>query len=159
MSNRQLVQETQIGAETCSFFMHGQAPVVEYNQQTYPFLWSLLQDIPQLCETTHLTHFAKISNFYWKAGNFQFIDSIEEYQKFYLARVKFEQDNPADLFEFRLTDFKIFDVSVMHPPEVENEQLSYFTYNKLTFIPYRVVCPFPYHLQQNVHYQILPIIE
>jgi hypothetical protein len=69
-----------------------------------------------------------------------------------------EKKHPSDVFPYRLTDYKIFDVSVMHDPCVEEGHLLYFVYHTTTGLPYRVVCPFPYTSTSTViHYQILPI--
>jgi len=158
MTTKQFITEIKIDHCLCRLSLKGETPIVDYDNQTYHFLWNLVQTIPILSDAKHLHSFAQISNFYWKANHFHFIESIENYQKFYLNQVEQEKREPTDIFKYRLTDYKIFDVSVMHSPKVEHEQLAYFTYNLETGIPYRVVCPFPYHLKHAVHYQILPII-
>lgn len=146
------------GPHTISLILQGKAPSAVIDNQSFAFLWPLIQQYRLLSDPAHIKEFAVISNFFWKAGEFQFIESIPEYQKFYLDRVEFEKKNPADLLEYRLTDFKEFDVSLMHPPTIEKGFLYYYTYQQSNWIPYRVVCPFPYHLESShVHYQVLPI--
>ena len=111
-----------------------------------------------MSDSKYIEQFALISNFFWKAGQFQLIDSITEYQNFYLERIRLEKQHPQNVYDYRLTDFKIFDVSVMHAPKIIDKQLVYFTFNAANRVPYRVVCPFPYPLESTyVHYQILSI--
>ena len=158
MNAQGFVKELKFGSESISLFLHDQVPIAGYENQTFTFLWGLIEKIPSLSDTRYIAQFAHLSNFFWKAGQFECVENIEEYQRFYVERVELERKQPADLFEYRLTDYKIFDVSVMHAPRVEDKQLVYFTYNKGNGLPYRVVCPFPYHLNSShVHYQILPI--
>ncbi|MFI5343173.1 MAG: hypothetical protein ACHQUC_03020 [Chlamydiales bacterium] len=158
MKQKELVKELKFGPHRICLFFQDQIPIAIHDEQTFTFLWELIEKIPPLSDALYLSEFAFLSNFFWKAGQFQYIECIESYQKYYLERVELERSQPVDLFEYRLTDYKIFDVSVMHPPKVENRQLIYFTCNVTNGLPYRVVCPFPYHLEStHVHYQILPI--
>lgn len=158
MDTKQVITEIKIGESSLQLFLQEKVPLVEVNGQIYAFFLHLIQAIPLLADHSYLEAYARISNFYWKANRFCFIDSIEEYQDFYTKRIQFEKNNPLDLFEYRLTDYKIFDVSVMHGPKIQQNELIYFTYNRSNYIPYKVISPFPYHLNQPIHYQILPII-
>lgn len=149
-----------IGSHTLYLTLKNQAPVVDYRDQTYTHFYFLIDQIPELSNPLYIEAFAHISNFFWKGGQFHCIDKIADYQKYYVERVKMEKKHPADVFEYRLTDYKIFDVSVMHEPRIEGDSLIYYTYQASTGLPYRVVCPFPYTKTSTlVHYQILPIIE
>ncbi len=159
MTEKQCIQELKVENQSCLLHLQGEFPFVEFNQQTYSFLWQLLHVLPTLSDPKNIDLFAQISNFYWKAGKFQYIHAIEEYQKFYTDRIKQEKTNPDAHFDYKLTDYKIFDVSVLHAPQIESNQAIYFTYDSSTYIPYRVTCAFPYHQKQAVHYQILPIIN
>lgn len=158
MSFPSLIKEISIGSYNVRLLMQDQIPLVEWEGHLFNHIWLLSQQLPQLSEKTYIKEFAKISNFLWKGLQFQFIDQIAEYQNFYNTQVELERKCPSDIFPYRLTDYKIFDVSVMHDPRCENGQLFYFVYQTTTALPYRVVCPFPYLSTSTlVHYQILPL--
>jgi hypothetical protein len=160
MNLKEIITELNIGFHQISLKLQGQMPIAEYKNQTFSHLWGLVDIFPELSDLQYIGQFAILSNFFWKAGQFQFIDAVGDYQDFYLERVELEKLHPQDQYEYRLTDFKIFDISVMHPPKVENNQLVYFTFNLVNRLPYRVVCPFPYPKTSTyVYYQILPILE
>lgn len=151
------IKEISTDLYSLRLLMHDQTPLVECAGHFFNHIWLLVQHVPALSEISYLKEFAEISNFLWKAQQYQFIDQIAEYQKFYTEQVEREKKCPSDVFAYRLTDYKIFDVSVMHDPYVEEGQLLYFVYQTATALPYRVVCPFPYTSTSTVvHYQILP---
>jgi hypothetical protein len=159
METKVQVGEVNLKNEKFFLVLKNQAPVVEWQDQGFPHLWHLLSKIPELSDTQYIEQFAQISNFYWKGLHFQCIASINDYQKQYRDQVALEQKHSSDVFPYRLTDYKIFDVSVMHAPKYENGQLIYFVNQVQTGLPYRVVCPFPYPSTSTlVHYQILPIL-
>lgn len=158
MSFPVLFREITIGPYTLHLLMQDQIPLVKFEDQCFNHLWLLVQHIPLLSDLTYLKEFAVISNFLWKGLQFDFIDYIANYQKYYDEQVELERKCPSDIFPYRLTDYKIFDISVMHDPCVEEGNLLYFVYHVSTGLPYRVVCPFPYTSTSTlVHYQILPI--
>lgn len=160
MNTKRLVKEINIDDEKVSLILNEQIPVVEWNGQEFLYLWFFLRAVPSLSDPLYIEEFCEISNFFWKGVQFQRITSILEYQQEYIQRVKLENEHSADVFPYRLTDYKIFDVSVMHPPKIVDEQLLYYVYNVNNGLPYRVVCPFPYPTTSTkVHYQILPILE
>lgn len=160
MSQQLLIKNIKVGPHLISLTLQDQTPIVECEKKPFANIWLLADQIKELNQESYLCQFAEISNFFWKGLSFQFIHSIPEYQEQYRARVKLEQQHPADLFEYRLTDFKLFDVAVMHAAKVEQGQLSYYVYNTSNGLPYRVVCPFPYTNSTStfVHYQILPVL-
>ncbi|MCE2983055.1 MAG: hypothetical protein LW832_05765 [Parachlamydia sp.] len=154
------INEIQLGSHLLSLFIKGQEPSIQYGGETYTHLWFLVDRFPELSQATNIKTFSRLSNFLWKGTQFEFIDCIPSYQKFYRERIELERLHPADVFEYRLTDYKIFDVSVMQEPAIEQGNLYYFVYQTSTGLPYKVVCPFPYtSVSSLVHYQILPIIE
>lgn len=154
------IKELQVGPHSICLSLKQQQPVVIVQNQIYAHLWFLTDAIPELSDPQHLIPFAQISNFFWKGIHFQYVECIASYQKHYIERVELERRHPADVFEYRLTDYKIFDVSVMHEPKIEHDHLIYFVYQVATGLPYRVVCPYPYKSTSTlVHYQILPIKE
>jgi hypothetical protein len=161
MEERVFIKEIMIENHVISLCIQNQTPIVECNHQRFANVWLLVDHIHLLSHLDYLQEFAEISNFFWKGTQFQFIESISNYQRLYKERVELEKKHPADIFEYRLTDFKLFDVSVMHPPQVEQGQLSYFVFNVTNGLPYRVVCPFPYTASTStfVHYQLLPILN
>ncbi len=157
----QLVKEIIIENDIISLFIQDQLPIVECYHQRFINIWLLCDQIKALSHLDYINEFAEIANFFWKGLQFQFIHSITHYQHHYRERIKLEMEHPADVFEYRLTDFKLFDVSVMHEPQVKDGQLSYFVYNTSNGLPYRVICPFPYTTSTStvVHYQLLPILN
>lgn len=160
MSQQTFIKELTIGPHLVRLILQDQKPVIEWSDKLFTHIWLLADQLQELNQELYIKEFAEISNFCWKGTSFQFIDSISEYQKHYRQRVKLEQQHPADLFEYRLTDFKIFDVSVMHAPQLKQGQLIFFVYHTTNGLPYRVVCPFPYKDATStvVHYQTLPVL-
>ncbi len=158
MSFSAAIKEIPLGSYTLRLIMQDQTPVVECEDIFFNHVWLLNQHVLCLSDPAYLKEFAEISNFLWKGLQFQFIDQIAHYQKFYIEQIELEKKYPSDVFPYRLTDYKLFDVSVMHAPRLENGNLFYFVYHLPTGLPYRVVCPFPYTSAFTlVHYQILPI--
>jgi hypothetical protein len=158
MTFTDFVKEIPLGPYTLRLIMQDQTPLVERDGQFFNHVWLLSQQMPLLSDPAYIKQFAEISNFLWKGLQFQYIESVADYQKFYTEQVELEKRCPTDIFQYRLTDYKIFDVSVMHEPRLDDEQLFYYVYNTSTGLPYRVVCPFPYNGASTlVHYQILPI--
>lgn len=160
MDTKEYIKSLQIGSDKVFLVLKNQNPFVEYNDETLSHLWFLIEKLPALSNPKHIRHFAEIANFFWKGLQYQCINSIETYQKNYQDQVELEKQYPADIFPYRLTDYKIFDVSVMHEPRIDRGNLTFFVYNVQTGLPYRVVSPFPYPLASTrIHYQILPILE
>ncbi len=148
------------GQDVLQLCLHDNAPVVEYQDKVYKHLWNLVEEVKDLSNLSHINIFALVANFFWKGTEFQYIESIPDYQKQYHDRINYERQYSADVFEFRLTDYKIFDVSVMHEPIIEEGQIIFFVCNLSNGLPYRVVAPFPYNVTSTlVHYQILPFLE
>jgi len=144
MASSEFIKEVRVGASSFQLLMQDQTPLVECGGHFYSHIWLLIQQHLILSENAYIEQFAEISNFMWKGLQFQFVDDISSYQQFYTEQVELERKCPSDVFQYRLTDYKIFDIAVMHPPRLEGEQLHYFVYNTTTGLPYRVVCPFPY---------------
>lgn len=158
MDSSLIIKELTIGGETLRLLIKDQIPLVEFNNQLINHIWILCQQFTSLNNPAFLSEFAEVSNFLWKGLHFLFIEQICEYRNNYVRQVELEQKHSGDVFPYRLTDYKIFDVSVMHEPRLVDGQLHYFVCHAETGIPYRVVCPFPYLCQNPiVHYQILPI--
>lgn len=160
MHTKMFIKEILLGQDSLALILKGQTPLIEWNNRAFTHLWSVVDQFPLLSDPRFIKEFAEVSNFLWKGIQFRCIASIPDYQEQYWERIELEKKNPADLFEYRLTDYKTFDVSVMHEPRIEEDQLIYFVYQVSTGLPYKVVCPFPYpHDSTLVHYQILPVLE
>ena len=158
MTLSSLIKELSIGPYTITLQLDNQLPVVKFDDQLFNHIWILSQHLPLLSEIAYLKEFGIVSNFLWKGLDFQFIDCIVDYQKQYREQVELEKKCPSDVFPYRLTDYQIFDVSLMHEPKLESGTIHYFVFQTHTGLPYRVVSPFPYtSLSTVVHYQILPV--
>lgn len=156
----QLIKELTLGSQCIRLVLNDETPLAEWKGNAYNHIWLLVQEIPNLSNATFLKEFSLISNFLWKGLQFQLIDEITHYQKFYKEQVELEKKSPHAQYPYRLTNYKIFDVSVMHEPRIEKGQLYYFVFQTNTRLPYRVICPFPYEISSSiVHYQILPLIH
>lgn len=132
---------------------------VQYNETFYEHLWQLTAIAPILSKNEELISFVEIANFFWKGSTFCCIESAQVFQKNYIEQLEKEKTCPADVFAYRLSDYKTFDVSVMKDPVIEGGQATFYVYQVETGVPYRVVCPFPYLSPSTVHYQILPLQE
>ena len=160
MTDPTLFKEILLGPRPVRLYLNNEVPLAEFKGQHYHLLWLLVQQVTELSNPHYIKEFSQLSNFFWKGIQFQTIDSIEDFQKRYVEQVELEKLYQGDVFPYRLTDYKIFDVSIMHPPLLEAGTLHYFVYNLSTGLPYRVACPFPYVSTSTlVYYQILPIKE
>lgn len=161
MSTKEYIKSIQLNNDKVFLILKNQIPIVEYNDEPFSHLWFLVAKLPSLSNPKYIRAFSEISNFFWKGLQCQCIESIDLYQRNYMNQVDLERKYPADLFPYRLTDYKIFNVEVMHEPKIDLGQLIYFVYNIHTGLPYRVVCPFPYPatVSTTIRYQILPILE
>lgn len=160
MSDSTLFKEVLIGPHLLRLLVQNQNPLIEFKKQLFSHVWLLNQQLPILSEHSYIKEFAQVSNFLWKGLQFQFIEHVPDYQKFYIQQVELEKKFSSDVFPYRLTDYKIFDVSIMRDPhlDMEEKNLIYFVYQTATGLPYRVICPFPYTSHSTlVHYQVLPI--
>lgn len=160
MSMNTRIRDIYLGQTTINLNLKNNKPYAYLNNQEFSYLWFLVDKVPQLSEPHYLREFCEISNFFWKGVQFEFIDSIQAYQQQYIERIEMEYNNPADIFPYRLTDFAIFDISVMHEPKIEGDMLSFYVYNVTNGLPYCVICPYPYPVKSTqVHYQILPLLK
>lgn len=158
MEKSSLVKDISLGEDMVRLILDGDTPSVQFRDLPFTQLWLLCNQCPCLCDPAYFKEFAEIANFLWKGSAFQYIDNIEGYQSFYLSQIELEKMHPTDVFPFRLTDYKIFDISVMHEPRLIENHLHFFVFQTETRIPYRVVSPYPYtSLSTLVHYQILPL--
>lgn len=160
MSENYALKMILCGSHVLHLLIENQTPYVEYNDKKFIHLVQLVEELPFLSQIDHIKVFRQVANFFWKGFSFECIENIASYQQNYIKQVELEKTYSGDVFPYRLTDYKIFDVSVMHDPLVKDKQLFFYVYNILTGLPYRVVCPFPYDSPSTlVHYQILPILE
>lgn len=155
----QAIKTLALGEHPLLLGLSQNKPYVEVEGARFCLLWHLVHAYPRLSSLECVDLFAEVSNFLWKGVDFIYIQDIEAYRTFYWSQVEIEQKQPADLFVYRLTDYPIFDLSVMRAPYINEEgYLCYFVYQAATALPYRVVSPFPYTSTSTVvHYQILPI--
>jgi len=154
------IKEISVGPLFLQLCLDGQTPLVSVNGHYYNHIWLLNQAVPLLSNPIYIKQFAEASNFLWKGLEYQYIENIARYQQFYNDQIELEKKFPGDVFPYRLTDYKIFDVSVMHDPCLKGGMLHYYVYQTATGLPYRVICPFPYPNESAstlVHYQILPL--
>lgn len=158
MSDFTYHKEVLVGPHIVRLLLRNENPFVEFERQIFSHVWLLSQQLNLLSDSIYLKEFAEIANFLWKGLQFKFIENIQEYQNYYIQQIDLEKKFPTDIFPCRLTDYQIFDVSVMHHPILDEGQLLFFVYQESTNLPYRVVCPFPYISSSTlVHYQVLPI--
>lgn len=131
-------------------------PLVRSGDKTYQSLFGLTQAIPVLELNDHLKALAKIANFLSGGAEYQFIEDISKYQEEYLNRVEFEQ-NSFDYIPNRIIDHGIFDVSVMHPPRIINNELVFYVKNDQNQLPYCVSVAYPITKESDgIRYQLLP---
>jgi hypothetical protein len=153
------IKEITIDNEIVTLVLMNQVPHVIWKNETYSNLWSLVEKLKNLSDQNYIYSFADISNFLWKGKDFKRIESIEGFKDQYRNQVELERRNPSDVYLYRLTDYKIFDVSVIHEPRIDKNHLIYYVFNINNGLPYRVVCPFPYpKTSTQIHYQILPVL-
>ena len=160
MSENYAVKMILCGPHVFHLIVENQIHSVEYNDKKFIHLVQLVEELPLLSQVDHIKIFTQLAEFFWKGFSFECVENIASYKDNYVNQVQLERKYPGDVFPYRLTDYKVFDVSVMHDPLVKEKELLFYVFNIQTGLPYRVVCPFPYDSPSTVvHYQILPILE
>lgn len=131
-------------------------PTIIYNNHKYKTLHSLLEMIPALSEPQSLQPLAYVVNFFAKGFDYQYIENIKQFKDDYLNRIEFEK-NSFDYMPDRLIDHGVFNVVVMHPPLIINNELVFFVKNIQSGLPFKVSCPFPITSEfSSPLYQLLP---
>lgn len=132
-------------------------PIIIYKEKKYTSMHDLCMELPEfLSGTIDLKKLAHFLNFMSKGIGYEVIDNIKRYKEDYLARIEFEK-NSFDYLPVRLRDHGVFDVSVMHSPQIVREEFIFFVKNADNNVPYRVNCPFPINPETpNLNYQLLP---
>lgn len=134
-------------------------PAAKCGDQVYHGLADLIKNMPELTEPAHLNALAEICNFVFKGQEFHFIKDVEEFKKMYCERIEFEKAKLAPDLQ-RLSDFGIFDVSVMHPPRIVKHQFIFFVSNDYNQLPFRVLCELPFSREYpSVRYELLPYVH
>lgn len=133
-----------------------QQQTITYGKDKYKTLHSLLKKVPELTEPQHFAALAQLTNFLAKGFEYQYIENTKQFKEDYLNRIEFEK-NSFDYIPNRLIDHGIFNVMVMHPPHIINNELVFFVKNAQNDLPFKVSCPFPITSETpNVLYQLLP---
>src|ERR1700722_6612515 len=100
MSFPSAIKQISMGPHILRLLMHDQAPMVECDGHAFNHIWLLAQNFSLISDPTYLKEFAEISNFLWKGLQFQFIDEIANYQKYYTEQVEWEKKCPSDVFPY-----------------------------------------------------------
>lgn len=136
------IQMLTLGSLEFYFLFNHHQPIVEVQSIQYSSLEHLIQKCPQLIHPQNIDKLAQIANFMVKGLEFQYIENIEAFRENYYQQIEIEQ--LTLLYEgTKLKDYGIFDLSDMHPPRLNGNQLIFFVRHDYLGIPYRVTLFFP----------------
>jgi len=147
-----------LGSEELFFlYNHKQQPVIDVRGKQYANFGELYERYPQLGQKENIGALAQITNFFAKGIEFQFIENIEQFKENYYQRI--EADQSSLLYEgSALKDFGIFDLSLMHPPILKGDRLTFFVKHDYLELPYQATVRYPIvNGQLEVSYELLPI--
>jgi hypothetical protein len=125
---------------------------VEVNETHHHQLGNLIDAVPELVGGDDCLALAKAANFLLKGITYTVIEDIEGYQEQYCTRVAAE-DAAFDERTRRISDYGVFDVSVMKRPSVQANTITFFVQDRQMGLPYKVTIALP---QLTNHYQLLP---
>lgn len=130
-------------------------PVITHDSKKYKNLFSLIEDFPELKKATNMKLLVQAANFLFQGVSYHLIEDINIFKEAYLNRIEYEK-NSLDYMPVRLIDHGIFDVSIMHPPQIIGDELIFFVQDDRSGIPYRVTCLYPITQASKGTYHLLP---
>lgn len=144
------------GNEFHLFFDQDQEPVINVSGQIYTVPSDLFQTFPFLSSIRYLGKAAQMINFLSVGLEFRFIENVEKFKDHYLQCIESELGS-VDSDRPMLSQYGIFDVSHLHPPQIQDGSLVFYVKNDQTQLPYRVEVPFPPIEEEfEVQYELLP---
>ncbi len=132
---------------------HEEQPCVRYRDRLYENLPLLLDRVPELGHVDQLTVFAQVVNFMATAGMFLYIEHPRAFRVEYARRF----DQVDQVIEPAYQRYGPYDVAEVRDPTLEDETLVFYTYQRHSFVPYRVTCPWPrITAADDIPYELLP---
>ncbi len=113
-------------------------PFVKVGYEVVFTLPDLIKHLPELALPEHTLTLARLSNFLAKGLEFQVIEDAPKFQKMYQDKIKLEQTTYAQ--GARVSDYGVFDVSEIKSPNIHDEHLIYYVFNRVNHLPYKVIC-------------------
>lgn len=131
-------------------------PIIKCGSDYFKNMEELITAFPDLAKPENLYTLAEACNFMFKGLEFSPINDVEEFKSEYMHQIKFEQTQ-LELMGPRLSDYGIYDVSVMHQPRLLHSQFIFFVMNAYNRLPFRVICALPLSRDYpSVRYELLP---
>lgn len=140
------------------YFNQEHKPAIFANNCSYHHLPELFHDFPLLMLPNNIAKAAEMINFLMTGLEFQFIENIEDFKIDYLQRL--DSESSYDKPDVNIADYGAFDISGMHAPLIERNQLTFFVRKDHDHLPYKVSLAFPVASKQpHVKYELLPIMN
>ncbi len=154
------IQMLSLGsAELFFFYNQAHQPAIEINGISYSSLSHLLQDLPQLALIENIEKLAQVANFLAKGLEFQYIENIESFKENYWQQIEAEQSNLLHETT-KLKDYGLFDLSLMHPPQLRDYKLIFFVKHDYLLIPYQASLFYPIDREPlHMSYELLPVLS
>jgi hypothetical protein len=145
------VREIPFQKETLILGFIDDRPVVAFLGKKYFSVNTLLAAYPRLTCEEYLKTLSLVVNFLLSGLSYSVIEDIPAYQKRYVDRRQMEMNEAKGTVQYGY-----FDVSVIHPPKMEDGLLTFFVESSNFDIPYKFTC----HLSNNEisgsSYSLLP---
>lgn len=132
-------------------------PYVLYGGKRYDTIGALVDALPFLTKPKYHFTLCQMINFLSKGIEYSLIEDAQEFQRNYHRRVEQESKSTKGVL-IPTTEYGIFDTLEVHPPEVLENEITFYVRHDYTGIPYRVTCSFPPKEGIQVRYELLPLI-
>lgn len=140
------------------FFDQDDRPVLEIENRNYTSLFRLFEDFPHLSNPVHKEKVSQLITFLLTGLEFQWIENIEKFREDYEERIESDLISLGDGLS-KLSDYGVYDLSVMHPPTVSKGKFIFFVKDE-NQIPYKVSLPFPVKTEDpQASYELLPYLS
>lgn len=141
-----IIQNIYVGDTLLVLSIEEGARCVHCKGRGYLSLIPLFKEQPALYNPIHVQACAEVVNFLLLGERGRVIIATDLYRATYLKN----KEKPP------LTRFGEYDLSSLHPPQLIDHQLVFFTHDLTTSLPYQVTCPIPYTADSPpIQYQLL----
>ncbi|MCB1134881.1 MAG: hypothetical protein KDK78_01330 [Chlamydiia bacterium] len=147
-----MTDPTQGGETEFCCICSGQVRQVEWHGERYESVDQMLNAHPELLKDKHRLTLARLLLFLQRGKDWDLILDIPSFCRSYYATIKAEENN-LDLERSSLADYGIFAVEEMHPPERDQNRLTFYACDNSTGLPYKATFV---ENGAETHYELLP---
>ena len=152
-----IVFDIEIEEQSLQGVIDGMQPKLQLKEQSFTSIHELIDVLPSLSNAENRLHLAQAINFLARGLEFHVIEEPEEFNSAYEIRINQEIRQPQYGSPLRLTDYGIFDTSLIHLPIVEKGFFVFYVENEYNGLPYKVSISYPLReAQAQIRYELLP---